>query len=347
MPVSVVAPVHASHHALCASLCLLLLAMHSGCSDARVRPTFPVAAAQQPVIAEQALLGLSDSGDALAAELLFAEGNAHLSLLVLDAAGGPSRTLSVAPDEIARAVAAQIEAQGSRLAPLLGTLVVSLWPAPVAAARDSYPSLPPNPPASEGLRWTLRGVGALPLNLRLSSTASGPASLLLLLSGSPDGVSDGDEAQLAELPLSGAQVEPQLWMQSGIAWLLAGSVRAGRGPLHRMVGLRRASLTRGEAVLHNQHGLADYGAGELTSAKREFERALEADPRFVDALYNAASVAALESRADDAVALLRRAAEEDRRRVQVLGRNDTDLRGLRQRPDVREILGLARLPPGE
>jgi Flp pilus assembly protein TadD len=100
-------------------------------------------------------------------------------------------------------------------------------------------------------------------------------------------------------------------------------------------------------MLHNQHGLADYGAGELDAARREFDRALLADPRFVDALYNAASVAALEDRAEAAVALLQRAAAEDSRRVQVLGRDDDDLKNLRKRPDVRALLGLVRMPPGE
>jgi hypothetical protein len=42
--------------------------------------------------------------------------------------------------------------------------------------------------------------------------------------------------------------------------------------------------------------------------------------------------------------LLRRAAAVDPARVQVLGRNDDDLKALRARPDVREILGLRRPP---
>jgi hypothetical protein len=66
----------------------------------------------------------------------------------------------------------------------------------------------------------------------------------------------------------------------------------------------------------------------------------------VDGLYNAASAAALSDRAEDAVALLRRAAAIDPGRVQVLGRNDEDLRVLRKRPDVRALLGLKR-PPRE
>ena len=109
--------------------------------------------------------------------------------------------------------------------------------------------------------------------------------------------------------------------------------------------MRRASLPRGEARLHNLHGLEDHAAGDLAAARREFDRAIAADPAFLDALYNAASTAALADRAEDAVALLRRAAAVDPGRVQVLGRNDPDLRSVRARPDVRALLGLQRLPP--
>jgi Flp pilus assembly protein TadD len=104
-------------------------------------------------------------------------------------------------------------------------------------------------------------------------------------------------------------------------------------------------VTRGEAELHNLHGLADSGAGELDAARREFDRAIAADPRYVDGLYNAAATAALSDRPEEAVAFLRRAAAIDRARVQVLGRNDEDLESLRRRADVRELLGLRRLPP--
>jgi tetratricopeptide (TPR) repeat protein len=111
------------------------------------------------------------------------------------------------------------------------------------------------------------------------------------------------------------------------------------------VGLRRGSLARGEAELHNAHGYSDYAAGELDAASREFDRAIAADPRFVDALYNAATTAALAGRPAEAVAYLRRAVEVDPRRVQVLGRDDDDLRVLRRRPDVQALLGLKRPPP--
>jgi tetratricopeptide (TPR) repeat protein len=111
------------------------------------------------------------------------------------------------------------------------------------------------------------------------------------------------------------------------------------------VGVQRGSLVRGEAELHNLHGLADYSAGDLDAARREFDRAIAADPNYVDGLYNAASAAALSDRTDDAIALLKRAAAVDPGRVQVLGRNDDDLKILRKRSDVRALLGLRRPPP--
>jgi tetratricopeptide (TPR) repeat protein len=155
---------------------------------------------------------------------------------------------------------------------------------------------------------------------------------------------EADEIELARMPLAGAAVRPERWIQAGIVWLLAGSVLPGE-PLHRAVGVRRGSLARGEAELHNLHGFADYSAGELDAARREFARAIAADPLYVEALYNAASTEALADHAEEAVALLRRAAAVDPARVQVLGRNDEDFNALRRRPDVRALLGLHRLPP--
>jgi tetratricopeptide (TPR) repeat protein len=150
--------------------------------------------------------------------------------------------------------------------------------------------------------------------------------------------------ELARVPLSGVPVAPEIWVQAGVVWLLSGSLLPA-DPLHRSVGVRRGSIPRGEARLHNGHGLADYAAGDLDAARREFDRAIAADPGFVDGLYNAASAAALSDRIEDAVALLRRAAAVDAGRVQVLGRNDEDLKVLRRRADVRALLGLRRPPP--
>ena len=322
----------------------------SGCADSRARPTFPEGAAHQTLVEEQGVLGLDAQGDALVAQLIAADGESpQLSLLVFDRDAKPTRTLLVAPAEIARAVAERLVRDGRRHEPLLAAATVALWPEAIAReSAERFSPAPPTPPDPGMHRWSVPGAGALPLSMRVAPVASGATADLLMLAEAPGSAPDSDEVELARMPLAGTEVAPQLWIHGSVVWLLAGSVLDSKSePLHRAVGLRRGSIGRGEAMLHNQHGLADYAAGELDAASKEFERALLADPRFVDALYNAASVAALEDRAEVAVALLRRAADEDPRRVQVLGRDDDDLRLLRQRPDVREILGLVRMPPGE
>ena len=328
----------------------LIAAAASGCADARVQPTFPEGAAGQTLIEEQALLGLNTRGDALVAQLLAVEGTQPtLTLLLFDRDAAPTKTLLTGSTALANSVAARILHEGNRVEPLLGAAVNALWSEGVAqASQDGFSLAPPIAPEPGLKRWPVRGAGGLPFSLRIADTASGPPASLLMLSEEPIRARDSDEVELARMPLAGVSVAPLLWTSGATAWILAGSVQVSPSePLHRAVGLRRGSISRGEATLHNQHGLADYAAGELDAARRELERALLADPRFVDALYNAASVAALTDRADEAVALLRRAAEEDPRRVQVLGRDDEDLKTLRRRPDVRQILGLARMPPGE
>src|SRR5258705_334305 len=72
-----------------------------------------------------------------------------------------------------------------------------------------------------------------------------PATALLL----SDPLSPDEEVELLRMPLAGAALPPELWIQSGVVWLLAGSVLDG-DPLRRAVGLRRGSLARGEAELH-------------------------------------------------------------------------------------------------
>jgi len=116
-------------------------------------------------------------------------------------------------------------------------------------------------------------------------------------------------------------------------------------PLHRAVGLRSASLSHGEARLHDLHGLAALACSELEAARREFGRAIAADPTYAEGLYDAAIAAATAGHAEEAVDLLRRAATLDPIRVQVRGRNDEALAALRRRADVRALLGMQRMPP--
>lgn len=325
-------------------LFVVSLACLLGCPEWGLRPTFPEDAAGRPVVREQAIVGLSADGDAAVADLTDADGRPpRLSLLLLDRSG--ARTELVAPAEVAAAVAGEIAAAGRKPLPLLQALVAARWPQAVERAADlGFFAHPPAPPVPGRERWELTGaasLGSIPLSLRLDASE---AALALLLSERPGGDS-GEEVELARLPLSGAPIAPQLFVQAGAAWLVGGSVGASR-VLHRAVGVRRGSIARGEAELHNGHGLADYAAGDLDAARREFDRAIAADPTFVDGLYNAAASAALSDREEDAVSLLRRAAAVDPGRVQVLGRNDEDLKLLRKRADVRALLGLRR-PPRE
>ncbi|HYS07319.1 MAG TPA: hypothetical protein VEP66_01195 [Myxococcales bacterium] len=317
------------------------------CAEWRLPPTFPEQAGGRPVIHEQAVIGLTDAGDLAAAQLVEAEGEEpRLALLAFDREGAPTRTLLEAPRERAEAIARRLWAAAAKPEPLLGALVQADWPEAAAVAGQlGFSPRPPQPadpgPAGDRFRATgAAGAGALPLELRIAHVEGPAKAVALLLSDeAPD-----SEVELTRMPLTGGAVRHQLYLQSGVIWMLAGSVRTG-DPLYRAVGVRRASLARGEAQLHNLHGLADYVAGELDAASREFERAMAADPLFVDSLYNAASVAALSGRDEEAVTLLRRAAAVDPARVQVLGRNDGDLGSIRKRPEVRELLGLRRLPP--
>jgi len=321
---------------------LLVFLLAAACADFSAKPTFPVEAAGKPVVSEQAILGISDPGDAAVAQLVDADGQEpELGLLVFDRAGGPSRPIVNAPPNVARAVAQRVREAGRRPSPILAAALAVEWPEAAAVAADhGFEPRPPAMPEPGRRRWPIAGapeIGSLPLVLRLAETGD---ATVLMLGEKPA----GDEIELARMPLAGVAVAPELWIARNVAWLVSGSVLDG-GPLHRAVGVRRGSLSRGEAQLHNAHGLADYSAGDLDAARREFDRAIAADPGWVDALYNAASAAALSDRPDEAVALLRRAAEADPARVQVLGRNDEDLKILRKRADVRALLGLKRPPP--
>ncbi len=338
---------------------LALLLCVLGCAEWRMPPTFPERAAGRPVVHEQALLGLSPQGDAAVAELVEADdAEPHLELRIFASLGTqyatphasavgtascvlcPPTLLEASADR-ARIVAQKLRSVAGRAQPALAAIVAVEWPeAMLRAAQLGYPPRPPAEPEPGRGLWHIRGAagaGALPLALRVSPMGDPPALLLLLSDGLGDGI------ELARVLMTGDVVGPQLFLQDGVGWLLAGSVRAD--PLRRTVGLHRALLARGEAQLHNAHGLEDYAAGELDAARREFGRSIAADPSYVDGLYNAAAAAALTGRAEEAVGLLARAAAVDPARVQVLGRNDQDFKSLRRRPDVRALLGLRRPPP--
>jgi tetratricopeptide (TPR) repeat protein len=305
--------------------------------------------AGEPLLHEQALVGLSRDCTAAAVQVIDAEGAApRLELIALDARGGETRRLAAAPEGAAAAAAGKLRAQGRRPVPLLARVAAEERPEGQAlAAASGFTPRAPAAPEPGKRRWPVTGApgaGSLPLALRSELTGGDPPAVVLLLGERLGGEASGDEVELLRQPIAGTPVEGELWLCERTAWLLAGSVGDGT-PLRRAVGLRRGSLARGESQIHNAHGFADYSAGDLDGARREFDRAIAADPRFVDALYNAASTAALADRVAEAIAYLRRAVEVDARRVQVLGRDDEDLKELRRRPDVRALLGLKRPPP--
>jgi tetratricopeptide (TPR) repeat protein len=311
------------------------------CAEWRMQPTFPAEAAGLPVVHEQALLGLSSEGDAAVAQLVDADGQPpELALLAFGRAGGPSRTLLVAPADTAAAIARKLREQGHQPRPLLAEAVVFGWPPALERARElGYLPRGAARPDPDGQTLFARGVtaaGALPLLLRVA--VEGEELALFLGDGG------GEEVELARMNVPGTPLAHVLWMEAGVGWLLAGSVQPGE-PLHRAAGLRRALLARGEAQLHRLHGLQDRAASDLDAARREFARSIACDPLYVDGLYDAAAAAAAQGNAEEAVALLRRAAAVDAGRVQVLGRDDEDLKPLRKRADVRALLGLRRLPP--
>src|SRR5436309_9251391 len=97
----------------------LALAASLGCAEMRRPPTFPQGAAGQPVVHEQALLGLSEEGDAAVVQLVDAEAQEpELVLTVFDHAGGPTRPLLVAPRQTAHAVARRVREAGRRASPV-------------------------------------------------------------------------------------------------------------------------------------------------------------------------------------------------------------------------------------
>ena len=326
--------------------CVLFLA---ACADWQRPPLTAPFRAGEPLLQEQALVGLASDGSAAAVQLIDAEGAPpRMELLALDAAGGETRRLAAASESAARAAARRLRADGARPVPLLAAIAAEEWPeAKSLAASAGFAARAPARPEPGKRSWPITGApgaGSLPFLVRTALTSDEPRAFVLLLGERPGGEPGGDEVELARQPIAGTPIEGDLWLWQGTAWLLSGSVAEGE-PLRRAVGLRRGSLARGEAWIHNAHGYSDYSAGELDAAHREFDRAIAADPRFVDALYNAASTAALADRTAEAIAYLRRAVEVDARRVQVLARDDDDLKVLRRRPEVRALMGMKRAPP--
>ena len=148
---------------------LSVIALLAGaCADWSVRPIFPVQAAGQPVLQEQALLGLGPSGAAAAQLLWWEGGEPGLTLLSLDGAGLASRLLLSAPPQVAREVSALLLEKGTQPSPLLGPLVAARWPEALEAARAAgFVPAAPLAPEPGRRRFAVAGAGGLPLALRL------------------------------------------------------------------------------------------------------------------------------------------------------------------------------------
>src|SRR5205823_8869806 len=114
---------------------LVIAACLLGCSEWRLKPTFPAEAAGRPVINEQAILGLTDAGDAAVAQFVDAEGAPpQLALLFFDRAGGPSRRDRAATEATARSVSQEVRANGRRRVPVLAAALAARWPEAMARA---------------------------------------------------------------------------------------------------------------------------------------------------------------------------------------------------------------------
>ena len=308
-----------------------------------MRPLTAPYSASAPLVQEQALLGLDAAGNAAALQLVEAEGTApSLTLFRLDREGGPSRILLTAPAEVAAQVAAAVRDAGHEERPLLSDAAKGLFVEAFARANalgfeHFLPDVPH--PGTHDYRLANGGFEGF---LRASLLDDDPPAFVLLLG--EDGPA-GAQVEIARQPVAGAPFEAGLWIRGSVAWLLSGSIGKG-DPLRRTLALRRGSIAHGVARIHLTRARADRAKGNVENARGELARAIAADPRYVDALYAAAAAEAVSGRPETAVSLLRRAAEVDARRVQVLGRDDEDLVSLRGRQDVRKLLGLPRPPAG-
>jgi tetratricopeptide (TPR) repeat protein len=308
-----------------------------------MRPLSAPYSASAPLIQEQALLGIDAEGNAAALQLVEAEGMPpSLTLFRLDRDGGPSRVLLAAPADVAGQVAAVVREAGHRAEPLLADAAKGPFADAFARANAlGFEALAPEAaqPGTHDYRISTMAFAGF---LRTTLAGDDPPAFVVQLGEEGTGP---ERVEIARQPVAGEPFEVGLWVRGSVAWLLSGSIGKG-DPLRRTLALRRGSIAHGISELHLGRAREDRKKARLESARAELAKAIAADPRFVDALYAAAAAEAVSGSPDAAVSLLRRAAQVDARRVQVLGRDDQDLVSLRGRPDVRKLLGLPRLPDG-
>jgi tetratricopeptide (TPR) repeat protein len=244
---------------------------------------------------------------------------------------------------VAAQVASEVREAGHRQQPLLSEAARVPWADAFARANAlGFEGLAPSVADPATHEHAVAGAGGFAGSLRTALVDGDPPAFVVLLG---ENGAAGDRVEIARQPVAGAPFQAGLWVRGSVAWLLSGSIGQG-DPLRRTIALRRGSIAHGIAEIHFARARADRAKGNVESARTELGLAIAADPRFVDALYAAAAAEAVSGRAEAAVSLLRRAAQVDARRVQVLGRDDEDLVSLRGRPDVRKLLGLPRPQAG-
>src|SRR5438067_9707491 len=105
----------------CLACCVLVV---SACADWQRPPLTAPYRAGEPLLQEQALVGLASDGSAAAVQLIDAEGAPpRMELLALDAGGGETRRLASAADGVARAAARRFRKDGRRPEALLAGIV--------------------------------------------------------------------------------------------------------------------------------------------------------------------------------------------------------------------------------
>lgn len=108
--------------------------------------------------------------------------------------------------------------------------------------------------------------------------------------------------------------------------------------------LEVVDLRRTRAALETQAGLEAFVAGDRHGAARRWQRAVEIDPRFGDAIYNLACLHATGGELALAKQELELALAIDPRRYRRLARTDPDLALLRRDPEIRRWIGARDAP---
>ena len=121
-------------------LLAVLVLLAAACADWQRPALTDPYRADQPLIHEQALVGLATDGSAAAVQLIDAEGAPpQLELLVFDASGAPTRHVRAAPEIVARAVSRRLRDEGRKAVTLVGSVAAQEWPEGVAvAAREGF-----------------------------------------------------------------------------------------------------------------------------------------------------------------------------------------------------------------